>query len=95
MHRLTSFLLFLLLLSTLPVMGQDSASSEKPRVALLLNTKAPHSEEFDAALESLGWTAERFTGSPEDMDALPDRLGDFDLIIVAPLFGPLPWRRHG
>jgi len=68
------------------VSAQDAAPLEKPRVGLLLNGNGKHRDEFDGALNELGWSAERFPGKPEVMKVLPDQLGGLDMLIVAPLF---------
>ena len=59
---------------------------EKPRVGLLFNLDGRHGDEFDGALMTLGWSAERFAAKPEVMGSLPDKLGELDMLIAAPLF---------
>ncbi len=68
------------------LLGGASSASEKPRVGVLVNGEGKHGDEFDSALEALGWEAEKIPAKPEAMKALPDRLGEFDILIAAPLF---------
>jgi hypothetical protein len=78
---------FLSTLCVLPaLLGAMTIAAEKPRVAVLVNEGGKHGDEFDAALKSLGWEAEKIPAKVDAMKALPERLKDFDLLIAAPLF---------
>ena len=62
------------------------AEAQKPRVALLLSAGGQHHDEFDSALGTLGWAADRYPCKPDTLQALAGKLGDYDLLLVAPLF---------
>lgn len=55
-------------------------------MGLLLSGDGRHGDEFDGALKTLGWSAERYSAKLEVMKALPGQLGGLDLLIAAPLF---------
>lgn len=63
-----------------------AADAQKPRIALLLSDNGKHHDEFDAALNALGWSADRYPCKPENMKALAGKLGEYDMLITAPLF---------
>lgn len=63
-----------------------AANAQAPRIALLLNQDGKHQDEFDGALAELGWSADRYAGTAEKMSVLAAHLGDYDLLIAAPLF---------
>jgi hypothetical protein len=63
-----------------------AASEDKPRLGILYSADGRHGDEFDLALKTLDWPAERFVGKPEVLAALPDKLAELDMLIVAPLF---------
>jgi hypothetical protein len=84
MRKLSKFLSALYVMPFL--LGCLSSAAEKPRVAVLVNESGKHGDEFDAALMSLGWEAEKIPAKAEAMKALPERLKEFDLLIAAPLF---------
>lgn len=56
----------------------------KPRIAVL-STGHQHADEFDAALKTLGLTADRYDPELKDFYA---KLPSYDLLLVAPLFTP-------
>jgi hypothetical protein len=80
------FAVFLLTSTPCDVFAQNSGQSEKPRVGLLLDARGRHRDEFDSALKTLDWSAERYPCKPEVMKALPDKLENLDMLIAAPLF---------
>lgn len=63
-----------------------AAHAQQPRVALLLSEDGRHHDEFDGALAALGWSADRYPCKPESLKALAGKLGDYDMLIAAPLF---------
>jgi len=63
-----------------------AAEAQKPRVALLLSEGCQHHDEFDNALSALGWSADRYPCKPDNMRTLADKLGHYDMLLVAPLF---------
>jgi hypothetical protein len=64
--------------------------AQTPRVALLLSEKGRHHDEFDSALDTLGWNADRYRCTADDMRKLAGSLGDYDMLVAAPLFWPQP-----
>ncbi len=78
---------------------KSSASDEgrvvdKPRIAVLYNEKKRHQDEFDYALSTLGWEADRYFDK-ESVKSLASKLDNYDMVIIAPLFNldgsvPLP-----
>ena len=48
--------------------------------------KNMHHDEFDAALDKLGWDAEKFASTTEEMDRLTANLRAYDMALVCPLF---------
>lgn len=70
--------------------ASSAAHAQQPRVALLLGEGGRHHDEFDNALSILGWTADRYRCTTNDLRKLADRLGDYDMLIAAPLFSPKP-----
>ena len=64
----------------------SAAHAQKPRVALLLSDDGRHHDEFDSALTALGWSADRYPCNAENMKSLVGKLGDYDMLIAAPLF---------
>ena len=63
-----------------------AAEAQKPRVALLLSAGGQHHDEFDNALSTLGWNADRYPCKADNMRTLAGKLGDYDMLLVAPLF---------
>ena len=66
------------------------AHAQTPRVALLLSENGQHHDEFDNALKTLVWSADRYRGTADDMRKLAENLGNYDMLIAAPLFSPQP-----
>ncbi len=66
------------------------AEAQKPRIALLLGEKGSHHDEFNNALSTLGWDADRYRCTTNDMRKLADNLGNYDMLVAAPLFWPQP-----
>jgi len=62
------------------------AEAKEPRVALLLSADGRHHDEFDRALKTLGWSADRYPCKPDNMKTLAGKLSDYDLLLAAPLF---------
>ena len=63
-----------------------AAHAQKPRVALLQSSDGRHQDEFDSALNTLGWSADRYACNADSMNALAGKLRDYDLLLTAPLF---------
>ena len=85
-HRLIAFSFALFFVSMPCGILAQTIAVEKPRVGILLAADGRHRDEFDGALKTLGWSAERFPSTPEVMRSLPDKLPALDMLIVAPLF---------
>ena len=62
-----------------------AAEAQKPRIALLLSEGGQHHDEFDNALSTLGWSADRYPCKTDAMQTLAGKLGDYDMLLVAPL----------
>lgn len=67
-----------------------AAGAQAPRVALLLSADGRHHDEFDQALSTLGWPADRYPCRADSLAALAGKLGAYDMLLVAPLFNLLP-----
>jgi hypothetical protein len=66
------------------------AESREPHIALLLSPDGRHHDEFDLAIKTLGWSADRYPSTPDTMKSLVSRLHDYDVLLVGPLFGAPP-----
>ena len=87
---------FLPALAGLTLMAQTTAlraensGRDTPSVAILHgihgSSKNMHHDEFDFALDRLGWSREKFTSTKEGMDRLAANLSAYDLAAVCPLF---------
>ena len=62
------------------------AEAQEPRIALLLGDDGRHRDEFDGALKTLGWSADRYPCKTDNMKSLVSKLRDYDMLITAPLF---------
>ena len=56
------------------------------RVAVLENAKGRHTTEFDAAFAELGVVPARFNDAKASFERFLDEAGNFDLVLVSPLF---------
>ena len=66
------------------------AQTRQPRIALLMSEKGQHHDEFNSALNTLGWHADRYRCIADDMRKLANSLDDYDMLVAAPLFAPKP-----
>src|SRR5690606_31231027 len=71
LHRLIAFPLTLFLVLMPCGIHAQTTAVEKPRVGILVAADGRHRDEFDGALKTLGWSAERFPSTPEVMRSLP------------------------
>jgi len=78
MSRKTSFVVALFIAAV--------ASAQSPRIALLLSGNGQHGDEFDGALNALGWSADRYPCNADNLRALASKLRDYDMLLAAPLF---------
>ncbi len=63
------------------------AEAASPRIAVVSGPDKRHADEFDLAIEKLGWKVSgRFVSSEASMKQLVEKLDSYDMILMTPLF---------